>query len=137
MLFTRFVLKICWVTLARVPFDFVIAVSITTRRLRGVDRVRVRAPLSAFVNAIRNALPWPLSCEFGTPATLTYAPSAAAPAPSTTAEIGVKPSGRISLTLRTERGRRSLISLPPFSQTSEPTKTPATPVSLIFEASAS
>src|SRR6266542_1847204 len=82
-----------------------------------------------------NALPVEPSCSFGRPATLTYIPSDAVPAPSTSAEIGVKPSGAMIVTLVARTDRRSLISLPPFSQIRPPRKTASAPDCLILFAS--
>src|SRR5581483_3096508 len=99
MLPVRLTLKIWDVTLARVPFECAIADSIATVAWPAYTEYGSGAlPWFAFVNDVRNALPAPFSCEFGRPATLTNAPSAAAPAPWTTAEIGVNPSGRNSCT---------------------------------------
>ena len=62
-------------------------------------------------------------------------PSEALPAPLTTAEIGVKPSGASSWTLLPSTELRSLISLPPFSQIRPPMKTASAPDCLICVAS--
>jgi hypothetical protein len=59
-------------------------------------------------------------------------PFAESPAPSTTADTGVNPSGAMILTLEARPARRSLTSLPPFSQIRPPRKTPVAPDDLIL-----
>src|ERR671931_477474 len=88
----------------------------------------------SFEKSLTNFLPVGPRLSFGWPATDTYWPSAAPPAPSTTAEIGVKPSGERILTSFPSPDRRSLISFPPFPQMSPPRKTASAPACLIFVA---
>src|SRR5262249_31213408 len=86
--------------------------------------------------SLTNFAPAPRRALLGRPATDTVAPSADLPAPWTTAETGVNPSGSMSFAFGAPAAR-SLISLPPFSQTRPPTKTPWAPDDLPLTASAS
>src|SRR5690348_1446996 len=122
---------------ARVPFDAAIAPTATSAACAAYTAYGSGARWSAFVNAFTNAAPAPFRAEFGRPATETYPPSADVPAPCTTAEIGVKPSGMISFVPAGVPALMSLTSLPPFSQIRPPRNTPVAPDALILTASAS
>src|SRR5438034_4332524 len=136
MLPSSLTLNSCLVTSARVPLDCAIARRRTSVAWAAYTEYGSGALWSAFVNAITNALPAPLSAAFGRPATETVMPSAAEPAPWTVAETGVKPSGAMIFTPGAPAAM-SLISLPPFSQIRPPRHTPCAPDDLILTASAS
>src|SRR5581483_12521334 len=93
------------------------------------------APVEA-QKSVPNFFPAAGSFSTGRPATETVMPSALPPDCWTSAEIGVNPSGARIFTFGAP-ARRSLISLPPFSQIRPPRNTACAPDFLILSAVAS
>src|SRR5882757_5439148 len=113
MLFFRWILKSCLVTSEREPLDAAIAATIASAACAAYTEYGSGGRLSAFVKFFTKVKPAPFRAVFGRPATETDMPSEAAPAPCTTAETGVKPSGAMIFTAGAPADR-SLMSLPPF-----------------------